>query len=54
MHTEILLYDGFDELDAFGPYEPLAGAGIDTRLVSLAGDAEVVGSQAHGSCRTRR
>jgi putative intracellular protease/amidase len=25
MRTEILIFDGFDELDAFGPYEVLAG-----------------------------
>lgn len=47
MRTEILIYDGFDELDAFGPYETLSGAGFDTRLVSLEGAAEVVAS--HGA-----
>lgn len=40
MHVEILLYDGFDELDAVGPYEVFetAGAfGVDcgARLVTL-------------------
>ena len=25
MHAEILLFDGFDELDAMGPWEVLAG-----------------------------
>ncbi|WP_306054250.1 DJ-1/PfpI family protein [Natronococcus wangiae] len=38
--AEILLFDGFDELDAIGPYEVLvtgaeAGASIETRLVTL-------------------
>ena len=27
MKIEILLFDGFDDLDAFGPFEVLAGAG---------------------------
>jgi transcriptional regulator GlxA family with amidase domain len=35
MHIQILLYDGFDELDAVGPYEILAGAGFDTQLATL-------------------
>jgi transcriptional regulator GlxA family with amidase domain len=34
MQTEILVYDGFDELDAFGPYEVLAEAGFDVALVT--------------------
>jgi transcriptional regulator GlxA family with amidase domain len=38
--AEIVLFDGFDELDAVGPYEVLAngaeaGASIGTRLVTL-------------------
>ncbi len=38
--AEIVLFDGFDELDAIGPYEVLenaahAGASIDTELVAL-------------------
>src|SRR5215207_2947085 len=39
MHTEILLFDGFDELDVFGPFEVLAGLGA--RLVALDGAREV-------------
>jgi len=40
MDLEILLYDGFDELDAIGPYEVLRngaqeGADLSTRLVTL-------------------
>ena len=34
MRTEILIYDGFDELDALGPYEVLAEAGFDVALVT--------------------
>ncbi|WP_226483070.1 DJ-1/PfpI family protein [Natrinema amylolyticum] len=38
--AEIVLFDGFDELDAIGPYEVLengarAGASLETRLVTL-------------------
>ena len=40
MDLEILLYDGFDELDAIGPYEVFhngaqEGADLSTRLVTL-------------------
>ena len=35
MEIEILIYDGFDDLDAFGPFEVLTGAGVDTRLVTV-------------------
>jgi transcriptional regulator GlxA family with amidase domain len=35
MTIEILLYDGFDDLDAFGPFEVLSGAGLDTTFVTL-------------------
>ncbi|ELY65909.1 DJ-1/PfpI family protein [Natrinema versiforme] len=40
MTAEIVLFDGFDELDAIGPYEVLengaqAGAAIETQLVIL-------------------
>ena len=43
MKIEILLFDGFDDLDAFGPFEVLAGAdhffGAGTRsLAALAAD----------------
>ncbi|MFC6768591.1 DJ-1/PfpI family protein, partial [Natrinema soli] len=39
--AEIVLFEGFDELDAIGPYEVLqngaqAGASLETRLVTLA------------------
>ena len=35
MKIEILLFDGFDDLDAFGPFEVLTGAGLDTRFVTV-------------------
>jgi transcriptional regulator GlxA family with amidase domain len=34
MRTEILIFDGFDELDVFAPYGVLAGAGFDVALVT--------------------
>jgi transcriptional regulator GlxA family with amidase domain len=47
MRTEILLYDGFDELDAVGPYEVLSGARFDTAFVTLDGAERITGS--HGA-----
>lgn len=35
MQIEIVLYQGFDEMDAVGPYEVFTNAAIDTTLVSL-------------------
>jgi transcriptional regulator GlxA family with amidase domain len=46
MRTEILIYDGFDELDALGPYEVLSNGGFDPALVTLDGRREVTAS--HG------
>jgi transcriptional regulator GlxA family with amidase domain len=37
MHIDIVIFDGFDELDAIAPFEMLRAAGLDTRLVVLAG-----------------
>jgi transcriptional regulator GlxA family with amidase domain len=34
---DIVIFDGFDELDAIAPYEMLRAAGLDARLVVLAG-----------------
>jgi transcriptional regulator GlxA family with amidase domain len=34
MTIEILLFDGFDDLDAFGPFEVLAAAGLRATLVT--------------------
>jgi transcriptional regulator GlxA family with amidase domain len=35
MTIEILLFDGFDDLDAFGPFEVLSEAGLPTRFVTI-------------------
>ena len=35
MTIEILLFDGFDDLDAFGPFEVLAEAGLPIRFVTI-------------------
>ncbi len=44
MTIEILLFDGFDELDVFGPFELLTGAGLETRLVTVEPRDHVVSS----------
>jgi transcriptional regulator GlxA family with amidase domain len=41
MRVEIVVFDGFDELDAFGPFEVLAMAGFDVGLVVAAGPGVV-------------
>ena len=51
MRVAIVVYDGFDELDALGPLEVLrnaaaSGADLEVELVTLDGTAEVTGS--HG------
>jgi transcriptional regulator GlxA family with amidase domain len=51
MRIDIILFAGFDELDALGPFEvlqnaALLGADFEVRLVSLSGAGELVG--AHG------
>jgi transcriptional regulator GlxA family with amidase domain len=55
MRCEVLLYDGFDELDALGPWEILEGVGrarddLDAALVTLDGEAPVRAS--HGTVIT--
>jgi transcriptional regulator GlxA family with amidase domain len=55
MRCEVLLYDGFDELDALAPWEVLEGVSrerddLDIALVSLDGDAQVRAS--HGTIIT--
>jgi transcriptional regulator GlxA family with amidase domain len=35
MRIEILVYDGFDEIDAFGPFEVLSNAGFEVELVAV-------------------
>src|SRR3954468_14708276 len=42
MRVEILLFDGFDELDVFGPFEALRGPDVEVRLVVLDGPRAVV------------
>ena len=49
MHAQILLYDGFDELDVVAPYEVLQvaaalGATARAELLTLDGAAEVTGA----------
>ena len=46
MNAEILLFDGFDELDAMGPWEVFAGLAsvrddVTARLVTLEGERDV-------------
>ena len=47
MLTQVLLYDGFDELDAIGPYEILHGAGLDPEYATVDGAERIVAS--HGT-----
>jgi len=47
MTTEILLFDGFDDLDAFGPFEVLSEAGLPTRFVTILPTERV--RSAHGA-----
>jgi transcriptional regulator GlxA family with amidase domain len=44
--VQIVIYDGFDELDAVAPFEILSGAGFRTSLVTLGRTATV--RAAHG------
>ncbi len=51
MRIEVLLFDGFDELDALGPFEVLANAAtvredLEVRLAAASGPGRVTGS--HG------
>jgi transcriptional regulator GlxA family with amidase domain len=47
MRIEILIFDGVDELDAFGPYEVLGEAGFDVALVTHPAADRIV--TAHGA-----
>lgn len=47
MLIQVLLYDGFDELDAIGPYEILHGSGLPTEYAVLHDDEVVTAS--HGT-----
>jgi transcriptional regulator GlxA family with amidase domain len=63
MNAEILLFDGFDELDVFGPWEVLTETTVSARdvtasLVTLEGARDVVSShgvvvRAHGTLSER-
>ena len=44
---DIVIFDGFDEMDAIGPYEVFRNAGLDAALVTLDGDRPVTAS--HGA-----
>lgn len=46
MRIGIVLFDGFDELDAIGPYEVLRNAGLDVQLVTRVAASRVTAS--HG------
>jgi transcriptional regulator GlxA family with amidase domain len=47
MLIQVLLYDGFDELDAIGPYEILHGSGLPTEYATLDGAGRITAS--HGT-----
>jgi putative intracellular protease/amidase len=46
MNIQALIYDGFDELDVIGVYEPLRMAGFNVALLSLHGQKMI--KTAHG------
>lgn len=50
MRIEIVIFDGFDELDVFAPYEVLCAAGFEVELVApeLAGDRPGVVTSGRG------
>jgi transcriptional regulator GlxA family with amidase domain len=41
MHAQVVLFDGFDPLDAIGPYETLTAGGMRAELVTAEGPREV-------------
>jgi transcriptional regulator GlxA family with amidase domain len=45
MRVEILMFDGVDELDVFGPFEALSGPLVTVRLVALDGPRTVTSSR---------
>lgn len=47
MQIDVVLFDGWDELDALAPYEVFSTAGADVALVTLEGARPVTG--AHGA-----
>ena len=47
MRIDILIYDGFDELDAMGPFEVLRTAGLEVALVGARGGGTITAD--HGT-----
>ena len=45
MRIEIVIFDGFDELDAIGPFEVFSSAGLDVELVGVDGPAQIRGNR---------
>lgn len=45
MRIEIVVFDGFDELDAIGPFEVFSSAGFDVELVGIDGPAHIHGDR---------
>lgn len=45
MRIEIVVFDGFDELDAIGPFEVFSSAGFDVELVGVDGPAHIRGNR---------
>ncbi|WP_439661319.1 DJ-1/PfpI family protein [Lentzea sp. HUAS TT2] len=43
MKAQVVLFDGFDPMDAIGPYETLTAGGVRTELVAVEGPREVPG-----------
>ncbi|SDF98619.1 DJ-1/PfpI family protein [Lentzea fradiae] len=41
MKAQVVLFDGFDALDAIGPYETLVAGGVEAELVTAEGPREV-------------
>ncbi|MFD4675784.1 DJ-1/PfpI family protein [Lentzea sp. NPDC058450] len=41
MRAQVVLFDGFDPLDAIGPYETLTAGGVQAELVTVEGPREV-------------
>ena len=57
MQIDIILFDGFDELDAIGPYETLRtaaalGADVDAELVGAHGAATITADHGLAAVRT--
>lgn len=45
VRVQIILFEGFDELDVFGPFEPLASSGVTVELVRLDGPGVVTSAR---------